>query len=392
MSKYGFVIALSFVELVLYLSDDMYLPAIGIIANDLNSSIYVAQYTLSAWYLGSGIFQIPIGLVCDIVGRKRLILIGILTFVVSSLFCAITTSMSVMIWMRFLQGSSICCIDVAGYAVIHEDNDDKNAVKIISFISSVSIFAPIIGPMLGVIFLEFANWRYIFWFLGFCGLIGLLLIQLLMKEREYKNIEKINMNETFKNSLSLFINKKFVGFSVARGMVLGSILIWVVQSPLVLLEMFSRWKFALIQSILFLFFSAGIIITRRMVDRIKFEKIVNIGMIFCVISSICAICFYKYMDKNLSMLWIGSFLFFSSMSLGPLNRMSINQSSYNMSTRTSVFNTLTNIIGGLCVYFVSFIKDIGFLSIYISIFISIFISISIYYASIKVESHKSELS
>lgn len=374
--KYAFILTLAFVEFVLYLSDDMYIPALSIIAKDLRSSVHVAQYTLSAWYLGTGLFQIPMGMLCDIIGRKKLILMGIVIFVFSSIICAVTDNMYTMIMMRFFQGVSISCMDVSAYTLIHEDNDDRNAVKIVSLISSISIFAPIIGPILGVFFLEFANWRYIFSFLGGCGIICFFSVIKFMISTNTHKTKKFSISISLSEYIKLFKNKKFIMISTSRGLILGSILIWVVQSPLVLLEIFSRWTFAGIQSGLFLFFSIGTILTRKLVDKFPIEKIIKRILPYYVLVNALMVLFYNNMKISFGLM--GMFLFLSPVILSVLNRITINQSDQAMSTRNAIFQTVNNTISGIGVFAISFSTEIGFFYIFFGMLISTALSWFIY--------------
>lgn len=366
MNKYGFILTLAFVELVLYLSDDMYLPALTIIAGDLNSTVAVAQYTLSAWYLGSGIFQIFMGPLCELIGRKNLLLIGVIIFILSSIWCASTTSMYTMILMRFLQGSSVSCIDVAGYADIHEDNNDNDAAKTISIISSISIFAPIIGPLLGIFFLEFYQWRVIFWFLSICGIVSFFLINIFMKKKPTQ--KNIRCKPMFISAFRLFLNNEFVKLSIARGMLLGSMLIWVVQSPLVLMQIMSKWDFAITQSGLFFFFSAGTIITTKLIDKFSFDYIIKITLSYSLIANAALIILYNNIPASLATVAI--FLFFISMPVGPIYRLAVNQSQESMGIRTSVFHTITNITSAIAVFVTSFLEKTGFYYIFLSMLLS----------------------
>ena len=46
--------------------------------------------------------------------------------------------------------------------MIHELFDDKTAVKLCTLISNISIFAPLLGPVIGSAIIVAANWRYVF--------------------------------------------------------------------------------------------------------------------------------------------------------------------------------------------------------------------------------------
>ncbi|UFX98390.1 MFS transporter [Candidatus Gromoviella agglomerans] len=355
MTKFGFILALAFLELILYLSDDMYLPALTIIAENLGTTVEMAQYTLSAWYIGSGLFHIFAAAICEYTGRKRLLISGVIIFIISSAFCTITESIYTMILMRFFQGSSICCIDVAGYGTIHEENDDKNAAKIISFISSISIFAPIVGPMLGVILIEFSHWRMIFCLLSLCGIVGYVLIKHFMKNDG--NVAKFSATKFVKEIKSPFLllhNRRFILLSLTRTMLLSSIIIWIVQSPINILQSHTKWTLAIIQSTVFISFSLGTVVIRKLIDKYKFETLVQFTTLVLVILNGITLLFCK--DLILTVGGVSILFFFAAMPGAPISRMVINSSEMSVNKKTSMFHTISNVGIGICVMIVSLIK------------------------------------
>ena len=73
---------------------------------------------------------------------------------------------------RLLQGAGLAFIAM-GYAMIHENFNDKNAVKLTALMANVSVLAPIIGPVIGGIIISYVSWRYVFIFSIFTALISL---------------------------------------------------------------------------------------------------------------------------------------------------------------------------------------------------------------------------
>ncbi|WP_019215581.1 MFS transporter [Legionella tunisiensis] len=112
-------------EMAVFLSTDMYLPALPDMMRDLDASTSLVQLTLSSWFLGGMSMQLFIGPICDRVGRRPVFIIGMLIFVVSTFFCAVAPNISILIAARFFQGCTICFIIVPGYASIHELYDQK---------------------------------------------------------------------------------------------------------------------------------------------------------------------------------------------------------------------------------------------------------------------------
>lgn len=86
------------------LSTDMYLPALPMIATDLDTTTPLVQLTLSAFMAGMAVGQLIIGPISDSLGRRRLLLAGAVVSLLASIGCALAPSIGVLIGMRLLQG------------------------------------------------------------------------------------------------------------------------------------------------------------------------------------------------------------------------------------------------------------------------------------------------
>jgi DHA1 family bicyclomycin/chloramphenicol resistance-like MFS transporter len=102
---FGLFSSIALIEMVMYLSDDMYLPAMLTIAQDYNTTLTMVQHTLSGWYLGGAVFQLFIIPISSRIGCKKTILLGVAIFFISSLGCYFADTIEAMIFMRFFQGA-----------------------------------------------------------------------------------------------------------------------------------------------------------------------------------------------------------------------------------------------------------------------------------------------
>src|SRR5687767_13683065 len=108
-----------FFETTLYLSNDMYLPCIAIIANDLSLTQNQVQATLTFWFMGASCLQLILGPVSDRFGRKKIVMISCVFFVLASIACALSFNLLTFLIARFIQGAAVCSL-LAAYAAIHE--------------------------------------------------------------------------------------------------------------------------------------------------------------------------------------------------------------------------------------------------------------------------------
>ena len=94
-------------------SIDMYLPGFPAIAADLQTTTAQVSLSLSSFFIGISAGQLLYGPLLDRFGRKKPLYIGLSIYIVTSLFCAITTDIEMLILLRFIQAVGSCAAGVA---------------------------------------------------------------------------------------------------------------------------------------------------------------------------------------------------------------------------------------------------------------------------------------
>ena len=161
---------------------DMYLPALPELPGDLSSTASAAQLTLSACIVGLGVGQLITGPLSDRLGRRGPLLVGVAVFVAASVVCAVTTSMTVLIVVRLVQGAAGAAGIVVGRAVIADLFAGKVAAAYFSTIAAINGLSPILAPVIGGQVLRVGTWRTVFWVLAGIGVVMLLLAFFVIRE------------------------------------------------------------------------------------------------------------------------------------------------------------------------------------------------------------------
>jgi len=161
---------------------DMYLPALPELPGDLESTASAAQLTLSACIVGLGVGQLITGPLSDRLGRRGPLLVGVAVFVAASVVCAVTTSMTVLIVVRLVQGAAGAAGIVVGRAVIADLFAGKVAAAYFSTIAAINGLSPILAPVIGGQVLRVGTWRTVFWVLAGIGVVMLLLAFFVIRE------------------------------------------------------------------------------------------------------------------------------------------------------------------------------------------------------------------
>ncbi len=102
--KVWIVVLLGLLTAIGPLSMDMYLPALPIVASDLDTTASLAQLSLTACLIGLAAGQLIFGPLSDIMGRKRPLLYTLAIYAVVSALCAFTGNIWVFVLLRFIQG------------------------------------------------------------------------------------------------------------------------------------------------------------------------------------------------------------------------------------------------------------------------------------------------
>ena len=86
------------------LSIDMYLPALPTLVTDFGTTATLVQLSLTFFLLGLASGQLVAGPLSDVYGRRRPLLIGMLIYAISSVLCAFSPTIGLLITLRFVQG------------------------------------------------------------------------------------------------------------------------------------------------------------------------------------------------------------------------------------------------------------------------------------------------
>ena len=145
---------------------DIYLPAFVAIAEGLDTDLGHLQLSMSAYFLALSLGQLVYGPWSDRVGRRPLILMGLLVFAAGSLVCALAPNANVLIFGRFTQGIGICAIIVLNRAIARDLYQGADAAHLMSQLMLIVSVSPLLAPMAGSSIAAAGSWRLIFWLLA----------------------------------------------------------------------------------------------------------------------------------------------------------------------------------------------------------------------------------
>jgi len=355
-----FPFVIIFYAVITYLSNDLYLPALLDLIQDFHSTPAMAQLTLTAWFLGSASTQLVMGPLSDHFGRRPILLIGAVIFIIATAICAATPSMSILLLARFIQGSAVCSLIVAGYATIHELYDTQKAIHVLALMGSVGILAPAFGPLLGSFILVIAGWRYLFWILVIGAMIALLLLLKWMPESNPKeNRIQFSLKHVFSSYGRIVKNKNFMLATIVLCLIYSGLIAWLTMGPLLVTEAYhyTPITFGILQAFIFGAFIAGNMFIKSAMQYMVINKIIFIGLLMTLAGSILAVVACYFFSQYILLLIVALMIFAAGAALqyGTLQRIAIEKSQEAMGLRMAIFSSCLGIAGvvtsAVCSYF-----------------------------------------
>jgi EmrB/QacA subfamily drug resistance transporter len=160
--KWWVVVAMSGVMIILTLDFfglTVALPAIG---HDLNASTSTLLWTVNGYLLAFVAPMIAIGRLADIVGRRKIALIGIVLFVIGSIGCAVAPTDVFLICARVVQGIGGGSIFTVSVSIVNNAFPPDDRAKALGIWSGVGLAGSAIGPFVAGVLTQYASWRWFF--------------------------------------------------------------------------------------------------------------------------------------------------------------------------------------------------------------------------------------
>ena len=151
--------------------------AIKSIATEFSMDAVKLNWVSLAYLITAAIFLVPIGKIADIFGRKKIYLIGLVTFSLASLFAAIAINDNILIIFRALQGIGAAMIFGTAIAILSSVFPQNERGKVLGYNLAATYLGLSSGPFIGGFMVQQLGWRSIY-FAGF--LFSLIIIPLVI--------------------------------------------------------------------------------------------------------------------------------------------------------------------------------------------------------------------
>ena len=158
----GALVTLSLSTLLSSLGTSIANVGLPTLAQAFNASFQQVQWVVLAYLLAITTLIVTVGRVADLIGRRRLLLVGIFLFTVASVLCGIAPTLWLLIAARAVQGLGAAAMLALTMAFVAETVPKAKTGSAMGLLGTMSAVGTALGPTLGGVLIGGLGWRAIF--------------------------------------------------------------------------------------------------------------------------------------------------------------------------------------------------------------------------------------
>ena len=182
--------AVSFGLFMIMLDNTVVNVALPTMQRDLHVSISQLEWVVIAYALTFAALLITGGKLGDLYGRRRIFVVGLAIFTLSSLACGLAPTAGFLIGARAVQGAGAALMNPATLSIIVATFPPRQRGTAIGIWAGVSALALAIGPLGGGLITEHINWNWIFFVNVPIGALAIVVSQLVIRESRDTSVEQ----------------------------------------------------------------------------------------------------------------------------------------------------------------------------------------------------------
>ncbi|CAI8823788.1 EmrB/QacA subfamily drug resistance transporter [Pseudomonas sp. IT-196MI5] len=225
------------------------------LAEAFSASFEQVQWVVLAYLLAITALIVSVGRLGDMIGRRRLLLIGIWVFTVASILCALAPHLWLLIAARALQGVGAAIMMALTMALVGGAVPKEKTGSAMGVLGTMSAIGTSLGPTLGGFLIANLGWQAIFLINVPLGVLAIgLVLYFLPNDRSEKRADRKGFDGLGTLVLILTLLAYALAMTIGRGTLNMTLLLVTVlglcvfvfvehtaESPLVRLTMFRNW-------------------------------------------------------------------------------------------------------------------------------------------------------
>ncbi len=217
------------------LVNDMYLPTIPAMMRQFHTTPSMTQMGISMAMIGMGIGSVLWGSASDRYGRKPVLIVSLIIFVLATALSLFSRNITFFIITRLFQGLGAGGAMVLSTSIPADVYMGRQLAKLMAIIGAINGIAPAFGPVLGGFMADWVGWKGIFVVLL---IIGVVMTFWTMHYSETLPPQRRLQVRSFKDYLkayrTLLLNSRFMIYVTIKAVAIGLLYAYIASAPFII--------------------------------------------------------------------------------------------------------------------------------------------------------------
>jgi len=262
------------------LSIDMALPSLPATAQAFGAQPATVQLTVTLFLAGFAVAQLVHGPLSDRIGRRRVLLGGLVVYAVGGLACWAAPSARLLVAARLLQALGAGSGPVVGRAVVRDLYEPTQAARVLGYMGTAMALTPILAPIVGGVIHVAFGWRAVYLTLAACGVIFLGVAVLLVPEtNRRRDPDALRPGHLATNAADLLGDRTFLGYVLVVSLMFGGQFAFISGSSFVLIEVLQvpPHVYGLCFGLVAFGLMTGSFLAARLTPRVGIDRLIAAG-------------------------------------------------------------------------------------------------------------------
>jgi len=230
------------------------------------------------------------GPLSDRYGRRPVMIVGLLIFVIGTLICILAPTIWVLIAGRIIQAAGGAAGMVLSRAIIRDIYGPAEAAKVIATLTMVMVSAPMLAPAIGGVLQDLFDWRSTFVFAGIVSIIVLVLILRELQETNSSQIRFAGVMDMLGGFGRLLKSPAYCGYAFHGAFSSMVFFSFISSAPYVMVNVMGRppTEYGLYFIMVTFGFMCGNYVTSRLSTKLGINRLIVFGSITAVVGLVIA--------------------------------------------------------------------------------------------------------